>query len=139
MIIRRYSELIKFNTFEERFNYLRLDGNVADFTFGSERYLNQILYSSRDWKDVRKIVILRDNACDLAIDGHDIYDKRRILIHHMNPITKEMIIRRDPMIFDPEFLITTIHRTHNAIHYGDEDQLDKDPIVRQKDDTCLWR
>lgn len=139
MITRTYSELITFDSFEDRFNYLKLDGTVGDQTFGFDRYLNQILYRSPEWKDIRRVVILRDNGCDLAMDGHDILDSRRVIIHHMNPITPEMIERRDKMIFDPEFLITTILRTHNAIHYGDSDLLIDKPIVRSKDDTCLWR
>lgn len=139
MSLRTYSELITLNSFEERFNYLKLNGNVGLDTFGYDRYLNQALYRSKEWKDTRNIVILRDGGCDLAFPGHDIFDKRRVIIHHMNPITPQMIIDRDPVIFNPEFLITTIHRTHNAIHYGDEEQIQKGPIVRSANDTCPWK
>lgn len=139
MSIRTYSELMLFNTYEERYNYLKLDGQVGASTFGFDRYLNQIFYRSPEWKRIRRDVIIRDNACDLGVEGRDIFDKRFIIIHHMNPISIDQIKDRDPAIFNPEFLITTILRTHNAIHYGDVDQLIKDPIVRQANDTCPWK
>lgn len=139
MSIKTYSELITFPTFEERFEYLKLDGVIGTSTFGYDRYLNQILYKSYEWKMIRNKVILRDNACDLAMDGHDVYNKKQIIVHHMNPISIQMIEERNPIIFDPEFLITTILKTHNAIHYGDSSQIFKDPIVRKENDTCPWR
>lgn len=135
--IRTYSELIKFDTFEERFNYLRLDGFVGEETFGFDRYLNQIFYRSQKWKSIRDQVIIRDNGCDLGMEGYDIYG--RILIHHMNPITINDIERESAFLLDPEYLICTVHNTHNAIHYGDENLLVKAPIVRTRNDTCPWR
>lgn len=137
MIIRTYSELITLPTFEERFEYLRLDGKVGAETFGFDRYLNQVFYRSREWKAVRDFVIVRDNGCDLGIEGHEIHS--RIIIHHMNPITVTDIERDTKFLLDPEFLICTIHDTHNAIHYGDENLLVKAPIERTKNDTCPWR
>lgn len=138
-ITKSYSELIQFNTFEERYRYLKLDGILGEITFGYDRYLNQVLYTSAEWKRTRNEVILRDNACDLAFPGHDIYARKYVIIHHMNPITKEMILNRDPLIFEPEYLITTTLRTHNAIHYGDENQISHDPIVRTANDTVPWK
>lgn len=136
-IIRCYSELIKLNTFEERYQYLRLNGAVGEETFGFDRYLNQIFYRSQRWKSIRDHVIIRDNGCDLGVDGYEIHG--RILIHHMNPITIEDIRDESEFLIDPEFLISTIHRTHNAIHYGDESLLMLGPIVRTKNDTCPWK
>ena len=135
--IRTYSELIKLPTFEERYRYLKLDGKVGEETFGFDRYLNQIFYKSKEWRSVRNHVILRDNGCDLGIEGREIHG--RILIHHMNPITKEDILNRTDFLMNPEYLISTIDPTHNAIHYGDEDLLMKDPIERHKNDTCPWK
>lgn len=135
---RRYSELIKLPTFEERFQYLKLDGTVGASTFGFDRYLNQVFYRSPEWKKLRNEIILRDNACDLAMEGYDIHGQS-IIIHHMNPITAEEIEHRDASIFDPEFLITTVLNTHNAIHYGDESLLPKKPVMRTPNDTCPWR
>ena len=137
MSIKTYSELSKLSTFMERYNYLRLGGSVGRETFGFDRYLNQIFYKSQRWKAVRDIVIIRDNACDLGVEGHGI--QGRIIIHHMNPITLEDIERESEFLLDPEFLICTIHNTHNAIHYGDENLLPKPPVVRTKNDTCPWR
>lgn len=137
MSIKTYSELITLPTFEERFNYLKLGGTVGESTFGFDRYLNQNLYKSQEWKSVRNKVIIRDNGCDLACEGHEIYGK--VLIHHINPITVEDIINRNPIIFDLENLITTVHNTHNAIHYGDENLLIKGPIERTKNDTIPWK
>lgn len=137
MIIRTYTELSKLNTFEERFHYLQLKGVVGESTFGFDRYLNQILYQSPRWKSSRDFVIIRDNGCDLGIPGREIHG--RILVHHMNPITIQDIERESEFLYDPEYLITTIHNTHNAIHYGDENLLIKDPIIRTKNDTCPWR
>ena len=143
MIIRTYSELICFPTFEERYHYLRLGGKVGEDTFGFDRYLNQQFYKSDEWLDVRDYVIIRDTGSndhcqDLGMDrGHDIHG--RILIHHMNPITKEDILRRTKYLLDPEYLICTIDNTHRAIHYGDESLLIKAPVERTKNDTCPWR
>lgn len=136
-IIRTYSELVTLPTFEERFNYLKLKGQVGKDTFGFDRWLNQIFYRDPEWKSVRDYVIVRDNGCDLGVDGYEI--NGRILVHHMNPISKEDILERSKYLLDPEFLISTIHNTHNAIHYGDEDLLIKTPIERTKNDTCPWK
>lgn len=137
MSIRTYSELITIPTYKERFEYLRLSGSVGQETFGFDRYLNQVFYRSQRWKDARDFVIMRDNGCDLAMDGHEIHE--RIIIHHMNPITIEDIERESEYLLDPEYLICTIHNTHNAIHYGDEKLLIVEPIVRTRNDTCPWR
>ena len=137
MSIKTYSELIALPTYEERFNYLKLEGVVGEMTFGFDRYLNQKLYTSQEWKTVRNQVIVRDNGCDLACEGYEIYGK--ILIHHINPITVEDVINHNPIIFDLENLISTTHNTHNAIHYGDENLLIKGPIERTKNDTIPWR
>lgn len=135
--IKTYSELITLPTFEERFEYLRLDGSVGEQTFGFDRYINQIFYQSYEWKKVRDFVIIRDNGCDLGIDGYEIRGK--ILIHHMNPITAKDIETCSDFLLNPEYLISTTHITHNAIHYGDERLLPKGPIERKKYDTCPWR
>lgn len=137
MIIRTYSELITLPTFEERFRYLQLDGKVGQDTFGFDRYLNQIFYNSDEWKDIRDFVIVRDHGCDLGILDREI--RGRILVHHMNPISKEDILKRSKFLLDPEFLISTIKNTHDAIHYGDESLLITAPIIRTKNDTCPWR
>ena len=135
--IRTYSELITIPTFRGRYEYLKLKGLVGQETFGYDRYLNQVFYKSREWIDIRDYVIVRDNGCDLGIPGHEIHE--RILIHHMNPITKEDILQRSEFLLDPEYLISTIKITHDAIHYGDENILMDEPIVRTKNDTCPWR
>lgn len=135
--IKSYSELIKLPTFLERFNYLKIGGAVGKMTFGHDRYLNQVLYSSDEWKRFRRDIILRDNGCDLACEDREIYE--RAIVHHINPITIEDVLRRDPMIFDPENVVTTWLRTHNAIHYGDESLLYLDPVERTINDTCPWR
>ena len=132
-----YSELITIPTYEERFKYLQLKGAVGNDTFGYDRYLNQILYNSPEWKRLRNQIIIRDNGRDLCCEGYEIYG--RILIHHMNPITVEDIVSRDPIVFDPENLICVSHNTHNAIHYGDENLLIMAPVERTKNDTCPWR
>lgn len=137
MSIRTYSELIKLRTFRERYEYLRLDGRVGQETFGFDRYLNQIFYKSKEWLSVRDLVILRDNGCDLGMEGYEIFG--RILIHHMNPITKQEISERSDLLLNPEYLICTADRTHNCIHYGDETQLITEPIERMKNDTCPWK
>ena len=136
--IRTYSELIELPTFEERYKYLRLDGRVGEDTFGFDRYINQSFYKSREWKDIRDYVITRDNGCDLAVEGYAIHG--RILIHHMNPITKSDILDRSEFLLNPEYLISTVKSTHDAIHYGDEQSLiNREPITRYKNDTCPWR
>lgn len=135
--IKTYSELISFPTFKERYEYLRLTGVVGEETFGFDRYINQKFYKSREWMDIRDYVIVRDNGCDLGMPGHEIHE--RILIHHMNPITKEDILQRSKFLLDPEYLITTIKITHDAIHYGDECLLMNEPIMRTKNDTCPWK
>lgn len=135
--IRTYSELITIPTFEERFEYLKLNGSVGLETFGHDRYLNQILYNSPEWRRFRPEIIVRDNGCDLACEGYEIFGK--ILIHHINPITAQDILNRNPKVFDPENVITTVHNTHNAIHYGDENLLITEPIKRSRNDTCPWR
>lgn len=135
--IRTYSELITLPTFEERYRYLRLGGIVGEETFGFDRYLNQAFYKSDKWLSIRDRVIARDNGCDLGIEGREI--NRRILIHHMNPITVDDIVNQSDFLLNPEYLICTIKSTHDAIHYGDENLLIKDPIERTKNDTCLWK
>ena len=135
--IKTYSELITLPTFEERFEYLRLNGTVGSETFGHDRHLNQTLYRSPEWKRFRHKIIIRDNGCDLACEGYEIYEK--VLIHHINPITIKDILERNPMVFDPENVVCTILNTHNAIHYGDDSLIIKAPIQRHKNDTCPWR
>lgn len=137
MSIKTYSELIMLPTFEERFRYLKLDGKVGETTFGFDRYLNQMFYKSDEWKTVRDKIIIRDSGCDLGIEGREI--NGRVLIHHMNPISKEDILNKSNFLLNPEYLICTIKSTHDAIHYGDEKLLIKDPIVRTKNDTCPWK
>ena len=137
MSIRTYSELITIPTFEERFEYLQLKGSVGKDTFGYDRYLNQVLYRSPEWKRLRNQIIIRDAGCDLACDGYDVYDK--VLIHHLNPITVEDVLARSRKVFDPDNLVCVSHNTHNAIHYGDVDLLVTGPIIRTKNDTCPWR
>lgn len=137
MSIRCYSELIEIPTFEERFRYLQLNGSVGKDTFGFDRYMNQTFYQSREWKRVRDFVILRDNGCDLGVDGYTIYGK--VLIHHMNPITVKDIATVSNFLMNPEYLICVSHNTHNAIHYGDENLIPKGPIIRTPNDTCPWR
>ena len=137
MSIRTYSELILLPTFEERFKYLQLNGRVGDDTFGFDRYINQKFYRSAEWKRIRDLVIMRDNGCDLALEGYEIYG--RILIHHMNPITVNDVELNTEYLMNPEYLICVTHNTHNAIHYGDEKLINKGPVVRTKNDTCPWK
>lgn len=137
MSIKTYSELITIPTFKERFEYLRLKGSVGKDTFGYDRYLNQVLYRSPEWKRLRNQIIIRDDGCDLACDGYDVYGK--VLIHHLNPITVEDVLARSRKVFDPDNLVCVSHNTHNAIHYGDVDLLVTGPITRTKNDTCPWR
>lgn len=136
--IRTYSELSKLKTFRERYEYLKLGGTVGEDTFGFDRYLNQIFYTSKEWKRIRNFVITRDNGCDLGMPDHKIIDDL-ILVHHMNPITKDDIINKSEMLLNPEYLITTVKPTHDAIHYGDESLLVEDYIERSKNDTCPWK
>lgn len=135
--IRTYSELITLPTFEERYRYLKLGGRVGEETFGFDRYINQIFYQSDEWKSIRDFVIVRDGGCDLGMPDREIH--ARILVHHMNPIRQEDILRRSKFLLDPEYLICTIKNTHDAIHYGDENLLILAPIERTKNDTCPWR
>ena len=137
MNIKTYSALITIPTFAERVEYLKLSGIVGRDTFGYDRYLNQILYNSPEWKRFRRDIIIRDNGCDLACEGYEI--RGRIIIHHINTISIEDIVNRNPMVFDPENVITTTHNTHNAIHYGDKELLVTVPIERSANDTCLWK
>lgn len=137
MSIKCYSELITIPTFIERYQYLKIGGRVGSDTFGHDRYLNQILYHSDEWHEFRDWIIIRDNGCDLACPGFELHD--RIIIHHIDPITVDDVIRRHPKIFDPENVISTCLNTHNAIHYGDESKLLLLPIERSQHDTCPWR
>lgn len=134
--VRSYSEMLQFSTFEERYDYLRLRASVGEKTFGFDRWLNQGFYRSAEWKHIRDVVIVRDEGLDLGMYGHEIFD--RIIIHHMNPIRIEDLNESDPDILDPEFLITTCHNTHNAIHYGDASLLPKPMVERRPGDTRLW-
>lgn len=139
MMIKTYSELIKLKTFIERFKYLKLDGTVGAETFGFDRYLNQRFYTSKEWISFRNKIILRDSGCDLGILDRGIF--RGLVIHHLNPITAEQLINHDPILLDPENVITTQEDpTHKAIHYGSEDLLVADSFaVRRPNDTCLWK
>lgn len=134
--IRTYSELMELDTFEERYEYLKLDGYVGKDTFGFDRYLNQDFYRSVEWKSVRNKVIARDNGCDLACSDRPIFEK--VLVHHMNPITVDQVTLGDPMILDMEYLITISHDTHNAVHFGSIDNLFIMPEERYPGDTKLW-
>lgn len=146
-MIRTYTELSKLTSFEDRFRYLQLNGKVGSETFGYDRYLNQVFYQSDEWKRVRDEVIIRDNGCDLGIEGRelrDIYVKgkkvpARIYIHHMNPLLLKDIEDRTDFLLNPEYLITTSFNTHQAIHYGDENLLILSPVERTKNDTCPWK
>lgn len=133
---RTFSELVRIPTFEERYRYLALRGSVGQATFGHERWMNQSFYGSTEWRRLRHFIILRDEGCDLATPGFEIHD--RIVIHHMNPMSSDDIEHGNPDILDPEFLISTTHQTHNAIHYGDESLLPRPMIIRRPRDTRLW-
>ena len=135
--MKTYSEMIKINTFDGRFEYLQIHGLVGEETFGYSRYLNQVLYASPDWKAIRKAVIMRDNGCDLAFDGYEVVGK--ILVHHINPITLQDIEERNPKVYDLNNLVTVSFMTHQAIHYGNKDLLLLDPIERRPNDTSPWR
>ena len=136
-MIRRYSQLRRYSTFEERYRYLRLQGTIGKQTFGFDRHINQSFYRSREWKHIRDFVITRDNGCDLGVEGYEIHGE--LLVHHMNPMTLDDIYHGNPNILNAEFLVTTTHRTHNAIHYGDESLLPKLHVERHPGDTTLWR
>lgn len=136
-MIRTYRECIQLSTFQERYRYLQIGGQVGKETFGFDRYLNQILYRTQEWKRFRREMILRDNGCDLGCEGYEIYGN--ILLHHINPITVEDVVNRNPCIFDPNNVICTSLNTHNAIHYGDETLLITEPVVRKPNDTCPWK
>jgi hypothetical protein len=133
---KTYVELSRFHTFEDRFEYLRLHGDVGRSTFGFDRYINQQFYRSREWKSSRDFVIVRDDGCDLGIPEYEIHGE--LLVHHINPIVVGDILHGESWIFDPEYLITTTHNTHNAIHYSDESLLPKIVVSRQVGDTKLW-
>ena len=137
MNIRTYSELITIPTFEERYEYLRLQGIVGEETFGFDRWLNQVFYRSKEWRSIRDKVIVRDCGCDLAIEDREI--QGRILVHHMNPVLMKDIVNRTDILLNPEYLICTSKNTHDAIHYGDSELLITTPIERSKNDTCPWR
>lgn len=136
-MIKSYDALILLDTIEDRYKYLRIGGGVGCETFGFDRYLNQGFYRSMEWKRVRDEVISRDNGCDLGLEGYEI--NGRILIHHMNPIRPDQIKFFDPDILDPDFLISCSHKTHNAIHYGDENLLPRRVVERKPNDTIPWR
>lgn len=137
MKIRTYSELMKFDNFIDRYNYLKMGGKVGEETFGFDRYLNQQFYKSKEWLRLRDEIIIRDNACDLGIPDREI--PSRIIIHHMNPITKNDIINQTEFLLNPEYMICVTKRTHDAIHYGDESLLFTGLVERTKNDTCPWR
>lgn len=135
-MIRSYTELLQYHTFKDRFKYLSLHGDVGRSTFGFDRWLNQQFYRSREWHQLRNYVIYRDRSCDLGVENYEIYS--RLVIHHMNPMTADNIVHGDEELLDPEYLITTTHRTHNAIHYGDESLLRQPLVPRRPGDTKLW-
>lgn len=137
MSIKTYSELVRLHTFEERFEYLKLKGSVGKDTFGHNRYLNQVFYTSQEWRRLRDEIIIRDNGCDLGIEGREIGSK--IYIHHLNPLGANDILTHSEYLMNPEYLICTSFETHNAIHYGDINLLPRDPIERKRNDTCPWR
>ena len=134
---RCYTELKRLKTFKDRYEYLRLAGIVGESTFGFDRYLNQLLYTSSKWKKLRNEIIIRDNGCDLGVEGYDL--RHRIIVHHMNPLTIKEVEEVSDDIFNPEFLICVSQRTHNAIHYGDERLLPHDIVERRPNDTCPWK
>lgn len=137
MKIRCYSDLRSLPSFEERFEYLKLQGKVGKETFGFDRWMNQEFYRSREWRTARRDVIVRDYGCDLGIEGNEILESK-MYIHHMNPLTVEDLVHSNDMILDPENLITVTHSTHNAIHYGNADMLSKRYRDRVPGDTKLW-
>lgn len=136
-MIRTYSELSSLQSFEDRYEYLRLRGTIGIDTFGFDRVFNQMFYASKEWKRIREQIIIRDNACDLGVDGYDI--PGRILIHHMNPIELSDIQNCTDFLLNPEYLITVSHATHNAIHYGTNKSVRSVPVERTRNDTCPWK
>lgn len=136
MITRSYSQLVGIQTFEDRFEYLKLGGSVGHSTFGFDRWISQDFYRSADWRNVRRHVVLRDNGCDLGVRGYEINGS--LLIHHINPMDPDDVIHGEEWILDPEYLITTTQNTHNAIHYGDRSLLVKPYVARRAGDTRLW-
>lgn len=137
MKTKSYSELIRLPTFLERYRYLKISGRIGEDTFGYDRYLNQTLYRSAEWKRFRREIIVRDEGRDLGCEGYEIVGNT--LVHHINSITIEDVLNRDPKIFDPENVICVSHNTHNAIHYGDENLLITEPVIRKPNDTCPWK
>lgn len=137
MKIRTYSELVRFQDFSDRYNYLKLSGSVGEATFGFDRYINQEFYRSREWKQIRREVIIRDNGCDMGVQDYEIYGK--IIVHHMNPIQDEDLLQHNiHRVIDPEFLVCVSHMTHQAIHFGSDKLLPQLPVERKKGDTKLW-
>lgn len=136
---KTYSELLALDTFSERFEYLRTKSRIGEETFGAFRYLNQALYTSEEWKSFRRKIILRDNGCDLGCDDRPYSDREIVIIHHINPLTKEQILNRDPCIFDPENVISCRDSTHKALHYGSLENVEVAVIERKPNDTCPWR
>ena len=136
-MIKCYSELIQIDNYYDRFEYLKLGGKVGFETFGFDRWINQIFYRSPEWKQFRNKIIIRDNACDMGVIGYDIIE--RLIVHHINPITKEDIVNRSPKLFDPENTICVADMTHKAIHYGDAKLLPQPIIIRTRNDTCPWK
>ena len=134
---RTYRECMQLPTFQERYRYLQIGGRVGKETFGFDRYLNQMLYRTPEWKRFRRDMIVRDNGCDLGCEGYEIYGN--ILVHHINPITVDDVVNRASCIFDPNNAICTSLNTHNAIHYGDETLLITEPVIRKPNDTCPWK
>ena len=137
-MIKSYTELSRLPTFEERFEYLKLNGHVGEITFGWRRYLNQVFYKSEEWKKIRRRVIIRDGGCDLGVEGFDVMDKF-IVIHHINPLTTEDIEKHSPFLVSLDYLICCTDTTHKAIHYGNKDLLITGPTIRTKNDTIPWR
>lgn len=138
IFMRTYAELSQLETFMERFRYLQLNGTIGDDTFGFDRYLNQVFYTSKEWRHVRDIVIVRDNGNDLGVTGFSI-TKKNLIVHHMNPICVEDILKRKEDILNPEYLISVSRSTHQAIHYGNLDLLPKELVKRKPNDTCPWK
>lgn len=138
-LVKSYSELSKFKTFEERFEYLKTESKVGEDTFGYDRYLNQILYTSKEWRNFRNEIIARDNGHDMGLEDTKYEIPGMAVVHHINPVTKEDILNRDPAVFDPENAITLWDKTHKAVHYGKLDTVPKEPPERKKNDTCPWR
>ena len=138
MKMKTYKELMRLSTFEERFEYLNLAGRVGIETFGYDRYLNQMFYGSDEWRSLRDEIIVRDNGCDLSVDGYTIHGK--IYIHHMNPITKDDILQHSDSLVNPDYLICVSFATHNAIHYGNDNFVTRNQVIeRRRNDTCPWR